>query len=143
MQRDWTDGKVVYKIYFSGGTVCGNYVIDATTGEILKYSRVDEDRRVEISENVIGENTARIYALAKNGLVDGNVSKYNMTLAQVEDQYIYILWNISATAGAIEQQSVPTTEPYLKTKRKTYTIQAHPRSKRREVDLRRNDFSII
>lgn len=91
IQRDWVDGRVVYKVYFSDGTIYGNYVLDAKTGEILKYSKADEHRKIEITEAVIGEKAAKTYALAKNGLVDGNVSKSHMTLTQVDGQYVYSL----------------------------------------------------
>ena len=48
-----------------------------------------KDRRV--TANVIGEATAKRIALAKDGLIDGNVSKYEIKLVAANGTYTYEL----------------------------------------------------
>ena len=88
---DWVDGKVIYDLHFTDGLTSGTYVVDARTGEILKYSKMQEPRDRSVKVSVIGEAEAKAIAIAKDGLVDGNISKYEMNLKQKDESYVYEL----------------------------------------------------
>jgi len=88
-KSDWVDGKVIYDIYFTDGLTNGSYVINARTGEILKYTKSQEPRDRSVKVPVIGEAQAKAIAMAKDGLVDGNISKYEMQLKQKGESYVY------------------------------------------------------
>lgn len=88
-KSDWVDGKVIYEIYFTDGLTNGSYTINARTGEILKYTKGQEPRDRSIKVPVIGEAQAKAIAMAKDGLVDGNISKYEMNLKQTGESYVY------------------------------------------------------
>ena len=90
-KTDWVDGKVIYDLYFTDGLTRGDYVINARTGEILKYSKTQEPKDRSVKVSVIGEAQAKAVALAKDGLVDGNISKYEMNLQKDGDAYVYDL----------------------------------------------------
>jgi len=90
-KTDWVDGKVIYDLYFTDGLTSGKYVVDARTGDILKFSKTQEPRDRSIKEPVIGEARAKAAAIAKDGLVDGNISKYEMNLQKDGDAYVYEL----------------------------------------------------
>ena len=88
-KSDWVDGKVIYEIYFTDGLTNGSYTVNARTGEILKYTKGQEPRDRSIKVPVIGEAQAKAIAMAKDGLVDGNISKYEMQLKQKGESYVY------------------------------------------------------
>lgn len=88
-KSDWVDGKVIYDLYFTDGLTNGSYTINARTGEILKYTKGQEPRDRSIKVPVIGEAKAKAIAMAKDGLVDGNISKYEMQLKQKDESYVY------------------------------------------------------
>ena len=88
---DWVNNMAIYDIYFTDGITSGSYVINSRTGEILKYKVTKEPRDRSVSAEIIGEQAAINIALAKDGLVEGNVSKYEMNLRQKGDGYIYDL----------------------------------------------------
>lgn len=90
-KSDWVDGTVIYDLYFTDGKRSGTYVVNARTGEILKYKVIEERHDRSVSAAIIGEAKAKQIALAKDGLVDGNVSKYEMNLKKVDDGYVYDL----------------------------------------------------
>ena len=90
-KSDWVDGTVIYDLYFTDGKRSGTYVLNARTGEILKYKVIEERHDRSVADAVIGEAQAKQIALAKDGLVDGNVSKYEMHLKKVDDSYVYDL----------------------------------------------------
>ena len=90
--RDWVDGTVIYNIYFTDGLYSGKYVVNAVTGEILQYSNTQEYHDRRITDSVIGEAMAKQIALNEDGLIDGNVSKYEMTLNVEEDTLVYNLF---------------------------------------------------
>ena len=90
-KTDWVDGKVIYDLYFTDGLTRGDYVINARTGEILKYSKTQEPKDRSVKVSVIGEAQAKAIAIAKDGLVDGNISKYEMNLQKTGDVYVYEL----------------------------------------------------
>ena len=90
-KSDWVDGTVIYDLYFTDGKISGTYVVNARTGDILKYKVIEERHDRSVSDAVIGEAKAMQLALAKDGLVDGNVSKYEMNLKKVDDGYVYDL----------------------------------------------------
>ena len=86
---DWVNNMAIYDIYFTDGITSGSYVINSRTGEIVKYKVTKEPKDRSVSAEIIGEQKAMDIALAKDGLVDGNVSKYEMQLKQKNDGYIY------------------------------------------------------
>ena len=88
---DWVNNMAIYDIYFTDGITSGSYVINSRTGEIVKYKVTKEPKDRSVSAEIIGEQTASSIALAKDGLVEGNVSKYEMNLKQKDDGYIYDL----------------------------------------------------
>jgi uncharacterized membrane protein YkoI len=90
-KSDWVDGTVIYDLYFTDGKRSGTYVLNARTGEILKYKVIEERHDRSVADAVIGEAKAKQIALAKDGLVDGNVSKYEMNLKKVDSGYVYDL----------------------------------------------------
>ncbi len=90
-KSDWVDGMVIYDLYFTDGKTSGTYVINARTGEILKHKVTAEPRDRSVSAAIIGEAKAKQLALSKDGLVDGNISKYEMNLKKVGDSYVYEL----------------------------------------------------
>ena len=89
--RDWVDGTVVYNIFFTNGIKSGRYVVNARTGEILKHSITQEYHDRSVKSTVIGDFEAKRIALAKDGLIDGNVSKYEMNLRLDGETYVYDL----------------------------------------------------
>jgi len=89
--RDWVDGTVVYNLYFTDGITSGKYVLNARTGEILQYGKTQEYHDRSVQENVIGVTEAKRVALAKDGLIDGNVSKCDIQLKAEGDTYVYEL----------------------------------------------------
>ena len=88
-KTDWVNNMAVYDIYFTDGITSGTYVVNARTGEIIKHNTIQEKHDRSVSATIIGEEKAMEIALAKDGLVDGNVSKYEMQLKQKNDGYIY------------------------------------------------------
>lgn len=88
---DWVDGTVVYNIFFTDGIKSGRYVVNARTGEILQYSITQEYHDRSVKEPVIGDFEAKRIALAQDGLIDGNVSKYEMKLKVEGEAYVYEL----------------------------------------------------
>ncbi len=90
-KTDWVDGTVIYDLYFTDGKLSGTYVLNARTGEILKHKVIQEYHDRSVSAAVIGEAKAKQLALAKDGLVDGNISKYEMNLKKATDGYVYEL----------------------------------------------------
>lgn len=89
VKSDWVDGKVIYDLSFSDGRTSGKYVMDARTGQIIKYGTAQEPRDRSVKDTLIGEEKAKGIVLAKDGLVDGNVSKYEMQLQKDGDAYVY------------------------------------------------------
>ena len=89
--RDWVDGTVVYNIFFTNGIKSGRYVVNALTGEILKHSITQEYHDRSVKSTVIGDFEAKRIALTKDGLIDGNVSKYEMNLRLDGETYVYDL----------------------------------------------------
>lgn len=102
-KTDWVDGTVIYDLYFTDGKHSGTYVVNARTGEILKYKVIEERHDRSVSDAVIGEAKAMQLVLAKDGLVDGNVSKYEMNLKKVGDSYVYELNYICSGVRYIAQ----------------------------------------
>ncbi len=90
-KTDWVNNMAVYDIYFTDGITSGTYVVNARTGEIIKHNTIQEKHDRSVSATIIGEEKAMEIALVKDGLVDGNVSKYEMQLKQKNDGYIYEL----------------------------------------------------
>lgn len=90
-KTDWVDGTVIYDLYFTDGKTAGTYVLNARTGQILKYKATQEPKDRSITATVIGETKAKEIALAKDGLVDGNISKYEMVLTKADSGYVYDL----------------------------------------------------
>ena len=86
---DWVNNMSIYDIYFTDGITSGSYVINARTGEIVKYKVTKEPKDRSVSAEIIGEQKAMDIALAKDGLVEGNVSKYEMQLKQKGGSYVY------------------------------------------------------
>ena len=101
--RDWVDGTVVYNIFFTNGIKSGRYVVNARTGEILKHSITQEYHDRSVKSTVIGDFEAKRIALAKDGLIDGNVSKYEMNLRLDGETYVYDLNYICNAAKYIVQ----------------------------------------
>jgi len=87
--RDWVNGTVVYNLFFTDGRLSGRYVVDARSGQILQSSLTQEPRDRSVSAAVIGHAAAKQIALAKDGLVDGNVSKYELKLQQENGSDVY------------------------------------------------------
>ncbi len=87
--RDWVDGISVYNLYFTDGLASGRYVVNARTGEILQNSLMQEPKDRSVTTNVIGEAAAKRIALAKDALIDGNLSKYEMNLLAANGTYTY------------------------------------------------------
>ena len=101
--RDWVDGTVIYNIFFTDGIKTGRYVVNARTGEILQYSITNEYHDRSVKANVIGDLEAKRIALAKDGLIDGNVSKYEMQLKAIGDSYVYeITYLCNATKYTVQ-----------------------------------------
>lgn len=90
-KTDWVDGIVIYDLYFTDGKISGTYVINARTGDILKYKVTEELRDRSVADTIIGEAKAKQIAINKDGLVDGNISKYEMLLTKTTDGYVYDL----------------------------------------------------
>lgn len=89
--RDWVNGMAVYNIFFTDGRFSGRYVVNARTGEIIQNSKTQEPKDRSVNANVIGESAAKRIALAKDGLIDGNVSKYESKLQAENGSYTYTL----------------------------------------------------
>lgn len=96
--RDWVDGTVIYNLFFTDGVTSGRYVVDARTGDILQYSKTQEYHDRSIAADVIGDTAARQIALAKDGLIDGNVSKCEIILRAEGESYVYDLTYICNAA---------------------------------------------
>ena len=94
---DWVDGYVVYDISFGDGQSYCQYVLDARTGNIMQYGKAEEPRPRPVQEQVIGEAAAKAIALAKDGIVDGSIGKYQMQLTNVDGSYVYTLEYICAS----------------------------------------------
>lgn len=90
-EKDWENGMAVYKLFFTDGKYSGRYVVDARTGEILQHSLTQEYHDRSVNAQVIGEAAAKRIALAKDGLVDGNVSKYECKLQAENSAYTYVM----------------------------------------------------
>ena len=90
-KSDWVNNMAIYDIWFTDGITSGSYVINSRTGEIVKYKVTKEPKDRSVSTQIIGEQAAINIALAKDGLVEGNVSKYEMNLKQKGDGYVYDL----------------------------------------------------
>ena len=89
--RDWKDGTVIYNMFFTDGIKSGRYVVNARTGEILQYSITQEYHDRSVKADVIGNIEAMRIALAKDGLIEGNVSKGEIILKAVGESYVYDL----------------------------------------------------
>jgi len=89
LQRDWIKGTIVYNVFFTDGISSGRYVMNAATGEVLQYSQTKEYHDRSVKESVIGTETAKKIALSKDGLLDGNLSKYEILLKSVDGGYVY------------------------------------------------------
>ncbi len=96
--RDWVDGTVIYNLFFTDGIASGRYVINARTGDILQYSKTQEYHDRSIDADVIGDVEAKRIALAKDGLIDGNVSKCEIILRAEGEAYVYDLTYICNAA---------------------------------------------
>ena len=104
---DWVDGTSIYHIFFTDGIQSGRYVVNARTGEILQYSMTQEYHDRSIQESVIGHLEAKRIALAADGLIDGNVSKYEMNLKAEGEGYVYTLEYIcNATRYTVRMNAV-------------------------------------
>lgn len=101
--RDWKDGTVIYNMFFTDGIKSGRYVMNARTGEILQYSITQEYHDRSVNEDVIGNIEAMRIALAKDGLIEGNVSKCEIVLKADGGSYIYDLTYICNAARYIVQ----------------------------------------
>lgn len=88
---DWVDGKVIYNIFFTDGIISGRYVVNARTGDIIQHSITKEYHDRSVKSAVIGNFEAKRIALAKDGLIDGKVSKYEMNLQTDGEEYVYVL----------------------------------------------------
>ena len=97
-KTDWVDGTVIYDIYFTDGRVSCKYVVEARTGNIIRYSKTEEYKDRSVSEALIGETAAKQAALAKYGIIDGNVTKYEMVLKLDGESYIYDIFYICNAA---------------------------------------------
>ena len=108
--RDWVDGIVIYNLFFTDGITSGRYVVNSRTGEILQYSKTQEHRDRSISADVIGDTEARRIALAKDGLVDGNLSKCDIILSADGKSYVYDLTYIcNATKYTVQVDAMDGT----------------------------------
>ena len=97
------DGTVIYDIYFTDGRVSCKYVVEARTGDIIKYSKTEEYKDRSVSEALIGEAAAKQTALANYGIIDGSITKYEMVLKLDGGSYIYDIFYIcNATKYEIE-----------------------------------------
>ena len=102
-KTDWVDGTVIYDIYFTDGRVSCKYVVEARTGDIIRYSKTEEHKDRSVSEAIIGEAAAKKIALTKYGIIDGNVTKYEMVLKLDGASYIYDIFYIcNATKYELE-----------------------------------------
>lgn len=101
--RDWKDGTVIYNLFFTDGIKSGRYVVNARTGDILQYSITQEYHDRSIAATVIGDTEARRIALAKDGLIDGNVSKCEIVLKAKDGSYVYDLNYICNAARYIAE----------------------------------------
>lgn len=88
-KMDWVDGLVVYEINFSDGEYACEYVMNARTGEIIKYGKTQQLRNTGVGDSLIGEAAAKNIALAKDGLIDGSITKYQMVLEKADGIYVY------------------------------------------------------
>ena len=108
--RDWKDGTVIYNIFFTDGIKSGRYVVNARTGEILQYSITQEYHDRSITAYVIGNTEAKRIALAKDGLIDGNVSKCEIILSAKGESYVYDLTYIcNATRYTVQVDAMDGT----------------------------------
>ena len=102
-KTDWVDGTVIYDIYFTDGRVSCKYVVEARTGDIIKYSKTEEYKDRSVSEALIGEAAAKQTAIANYGIIDGSITKYEMVLKLDGGSYIYDIFYIcNATKYEIE-----------------------------------------
>ena len=108
--RDWKAGTVIYNIFFTDGIKSGRYVVNARTGDILQYSITQEYHDRSITADVIGNAEAKRIALAKDGLIDGNVSKCEIILSAKGESYVYDLTNIcNATRYTVQVDAMDGT----------------------------------
>ena len=108
--RDWKDGTVIYNIFFTDGIKSGRYVVNARTGDILQYSITQEYHDRSITADVIGNTEAKRIALAKDGLIDGNVSKCEIILRAEGESYVYDLTYIcNATRYTVQIDAMDGT----------------------------------
>lgn len=108
--RDWKYGTVIYNIFFTDGIKSGRYVVNARTGEILQYSITQENHDRSITADVIGNTEAKRIALAKDGLIDGNVSKCEIILRAKGESYVYDLTYIcNATRYTVQVDAMDGT----------------------------------
>lgn len=108
--RDWKDGTVIYNVFFTDGIKSGRYVVNARTGEILQYSITQEYHDRSITACVIGNTEAKRIALAKDGLIDGNVSKCEIILSAKGESYVYDLTYIcNATRYTVQVDAMDGT----------------------------------
>ena len=102
-KTDWVNETVIYDIYFTDGRVSCKYVVEARTGYIIQYSKTEEHKDRSVSEALIGEAAAKQTALAKYGIIDGNVTKYEIVLKLDGESYIYDIFYIcNATKYELE-----------------------------------------
>ncbi|MBR6766038.1 MAG: PepSY domain-containing protein, partial [Clostridia bacterium] len=73
------------------GIISGRYVVNARTGDIIQHSITKEYHDRSVRSAVIGNFEAKRIALAKDGLIDGKVSKYEMNLKADGEEYVYVL----------------------------------------------------
>ncbi len=107
---DWVDGTVIYNFFFTDGITSGRYVVNARTGDIIQYSKTQEYHDRSITANVIGHTEAERIALAKDGLIDGNVSKCEIILRADGESYVYDLTYIcNATKYAVQLDAIDGT----------------------------------
>ncbi len=108
--RDWKDGTVIHNIFFTDGIRSGRYVVDARTGNIIQYSITQEYHDRSVTADVIGHIEAKRIALAKDGLIDGNVSKCEIVLKAEGGSYIYDLTYIcNATRYTVQVDAMDGT----------------------------------
>lgn len=108
---DWVDGKAIYKLTLRDGRTIARYTIDARSGDILQYGTGSEPRDFSAKETLIGDMAAKRIAYARDGLLDGYVSRYEINLVKAESGYIYEMrfycnsvryeCKISASDGAV------------------------------------------
>lgn len=147
---DWVNNMAIYDIYFTDGITSGSYVINSRTGEIVKHKVTKEPKDRSVSAQIIGEQAAINIALAKDGLVEGNVSKYEMNLKQKSDGYIYDMMficngvkykaEIAAEDGAVllfdKQNLKETGAPSAETEKHSATEgdKGQPKDEEKEVE---------